>query len=569
MGKKVSIARQAEKIYDNENLFMSNGHLERHRDKFPQSAHNAVCDNIWKSILNGTDLWIEIHPEDLFKEQDAESCSDYCNCQDEKSPHMAVLSVLTQAMLHYDRTVFRALEEIIPALDGDDSITEYVNYRPYFFLFSCEVNALAKVLPSNKLTEPVWLKAHSVDDEGDHNVDERHIVGEFISATSPLKRERRTIQFDEDVLSAKKSKEIKDTYLVAQKARKTPNSIRSLLENEIGHTTFGKATIFSVGVGNFICIDDSNRNRSILFDVGWDPKEEQTKNHRFTGIGPNASNWPICKQLTPCVVVLSHWDLDHILGCTLLNQSVFEAPWVAPDFDGIGYKIRVGASRLAKLLACYGKLNLLNMTSAAKYCVGMHIPNTNLTVFQGQYNSSDFPNKQNQTGLIVAINGVRKRMNPCRNASGSVALFFGDSPYSSSSRLLCASLLDQCLFLAVPHHCSKMDVTPLSQIKKERRFAVSCTRLSNMEYIGIRNGTHPEYKNRSHPAKTDEKHLRSLNQSGYLVFPTGEADISIELNLNTQTLVLHDYSKKNTYSSSRKCYPSSVWYRGTYERIYK
>lgn len=81
-----------------------------------------------------------------------------------------------------------------------------------------------------------------------------------------------------------------------------------------------------------------NSNSTILFDLGYSMSPED---RTITRLGKH-----YYKNKSPELVILSHWDVDHILGIAHCNKSIFDAPWIVPDLN---YKIKDFSLSAARL----------------------------------------------------------------------------------------------------------------------------------------------------------------------------------------------------------------------------
>lgn len=83
---------------------------------------------------------------------------------------------------------------------------------------------------------------------------------------------------------------------------------------------FSSVAVYNVGQGNLNAMCDSDNAPLVYYDMGG-------------GFGPNANTYPttlrICTSYNP-IVILSHWDLDHIETALRNNQS-HSLTWYVPD----------------------------------------------------------------------------------------------------------------------------------------------------------------------------------------------------------------------------------------------
>lgn len=86
--------------------------------------------------------------------------------------------------------------------------------------------------------------------------------------------------------------------------------------------------IFNEGQANNICIE-LNNEKYILFDVGLTKSNIERNQSEIKAAIKEYS------KIKTGMVVLSHWDIDHILGVAYADNSIYDALWVVPDLWGL------------------------------------------------------------------------------------------------------------------------------------------------------------------------------------------------------------------------------------------
>ena len=273
----------------------------------------------------------------------------------------------------------------------------------------------------------------------------------------------------------------------------------------------GKPRSFNVyNVGQACCTSVTLENKGIFFaDIGLtkdrvelDMEEIKNAKKKINGIIPQA-------------VILSHWDLDHILGITNACDSIYDATWIVPDLWGLQIvkkngtidekQISDSAKRLLKYLDWKIKDKLIivgddlikkciyeNPTKTVSIWTGERVTKTGKNANKKQFQIT----RANNFGLIIYIK------------NDSAALFPGDCEYS----VIPDTLLDKEInYLLVPHHCSKMS---------SPRIKASCGVKRAILSYGIHN-------KHGHP---DGLHMKQIYDMGYQIISTvGKEEIKLDL----------------------------------------
>ncbi|WP_430912172.1 metallo-hydrolase/oxidoreductase [Methylobacterium sp. sgz302541] len=183
------------------------------------------------------------------------------------------------------------------------------------------------------------------------------------------------------------------------------------------HAALGKliapaaVIVRDVGQASFTSLVDGQGRALIHFDVGFPISFNK---HTF----PNAFK---CDPTERPLVVLSHWDWDHLHAAFALRH-LHQCTWITPH-----QRIGPGAARLALILA--GKGNLLVWPAGA----GVGFPGGTLMACTGTTN-------QNDTGLALHVT----------LASGRTALLTGDADYQCLPATIAA--LGPVSHLIATHH---------------------------------------------------------------------------------------------------------------------
>lgn len=162
----------------------------------------------------------------------------------------------------------------------------------------------------------------------------------------------------------------------------------------------GSIRILNVGQGNFIHIFMENKlgEKSILFDIGM---TEDSTDFKLDEI-QYAYNEMI-PSFKPDAIILSHWDVDHILGIGTLDPSIYsETVWMAPDLMILSeHSITQSAYRLCFYLAYKSRIYLVKSDDYQKPVY--QSPKNHFYIWQGCCKGTGGATKANNIGLLLEI----------------------------------------------------------------------------------------------------------------------------------------------------------------------
>lgn len=207
----------------------------------------------------------------------------------------------------------------------------------------------------------------------------------------------------------------------------------SLLSDEIlknaSKYDYTDLTVYNVGQGNMVYISDRNNKYRILFDVGVE------KSKIF-----NSHVEKYLKKMKPSMIILSHWDLDHILAVKFIKDENWPRIWITSDIIERKGDIILSAHRLAMYLS---KNNMLYMVSG-NYDGKIVFELKNLRIYKGNADADGAGKEENDYnnnhGLILTIK------------SGSCnAVLPGDCEYMAWPESI-SLIKNEYDILLVPHH---------------------------------------------------------------------------------------------------------------------
>lgn len=393
----------------------------------------------------------------------------------------------------------------------------HLRYRPFFLEFEgyCEAKSFPRLLRCLVDTECSFLSGYFISDNGreretylnkDRVSNEKVIAvlnGRVLVSASPIEYSKGKLIIVED--SSHVPPEFKSVlndsiYECGKESYTSTNyyEIEKILNKSILSSKPRWIDVYNVGQAYCaaICMD----NGEIIFsDIGLtkDSIELNTKEIKRAKIE--------IKSIKPRIIILSHWDLDHILGVTNASDSIYDAIWIVPDLWNLQIKNKKGkidnrlisdsAKRLLKYLDWKNRNQLIIIGDELSQKCIYENPTGTISVWTGKRCSVSGRNENNKKYHITRANNFGVLIFLKNNYT---ALLPGDSEYSVMSD----ELLDKEInFLIVPHHCSKMSRPKIKSAKGKKKAILS---------YGIHNHHH-------HP---DNLHIKQLNEMGYSIIPT-------------------------------------------------
>lgn len=360
------------------------------------------------------------------------------------------ISLLTEEMLQADYEYFN-YEEFANRTDRFLTEEARKNYKPYYYEFTGFVRK-SQEREYGMFSERVmdrwftaWLNSDAVSEEGSY-----YIEGIVEFSASPFKEHGGSLEWDENSKTVTKEKQEKID------AWKLPDKDDQRLLKKVFLQVFDNARnkfrvkVYNVGQAN--CIYIRNRKHRIFFDVGI-PKDSQNKSMDRKRPEVQRSMSDIQKS-RPTMVILSHWDMDHIKGAFLLKDEAFQKYWITPQISSSSkpkksadMKFAGSAERLAKYLSYNSRLlRVPNDKNGTEICRGRKG-----ILWKGDGVGRKIT-KNNNYGLLLELDDT---------GSGKRALFSGDCEYESWPVGLLNKKIEK---LIVPHHGSEMKTDKLKNI---------------------------------------------------------------------------------------------------------
>lgn len=399
-----------EKIYKAEDKEQKRKEREKKRELY--EIHEKECIRMFNKAFKGQELYIHVDEIDEISET-------------------IRFGILTDSIINYDRLR-----------------RETEGYRPFFFSFVSNYNQKIKsFLEKEDLqeTNSNWFLA-TFDTENDNLESLITIEGTAEYAASPIVSNRKTLKIIDRRLPRGVLQDINATYALPTF---TDSVVIDKFCNTFANIKFEYADIFKAGHANVIRLRgrESGQFVSVVFDIG--------KHGGYVGSSPR--NYPktnaAIKRMKPKAVILSHWDMDHILGVIEASNDMFECMWFAPEIlKGTG----------AKRLACYlhhkGNLVLVNRRCAD----GLIADISGFSMYMGRDPGGNISIRENWSGIVLNY------------TYGDVStVFCGDAPYEALTNTLWT--LEQIHdYIIIPHHARPAKVKGIVTPNPKGGYAIYC-----------------------------------------------------------------------------------------------
>lgn len=302
--------------------------------------HEKKCQKIFREIILGKNVYIRA---DRIVSKN-ENGDDVIHPLSKDNNQYIRITLLTDDIITYDSSVFS---------NGKKSTNLLNEYRPYFVSFVVPI--VNDNIDNVDSLGSDWYTGKF--DISNNNLSEKTLVlnGILEMSASPINYiEGRLIIFKECTICKSKLDEIYKTYKASDFTCASNTNIESEV-NCIWECDFPNTIdIYNVGHGNADYI--RGEKHRILYDIGYNYRSFPTRKNCKYLRAVNA-----IRYLKPSCVILSHWDLDHIIGCAYAEREIFTCKWIAPNLTSSrDNKPSINAVRIAKYLDLLGNLNLVD-----------------------------------------------------------------------------------------------------------------------------------------------------------------------------------------------------------------
>lgn len=368
----------------------------------------------------------------------------------------------------------------------DSNLLKY--YKPYYYEFYAEIPT-NEYHRSIELTNFNWFKAQLLDIE-DWNSNEVMIKGVVEFSASPFVESGMCLKYNTKAVDAATIKKLEGVYTFSNSIEICSikrNIFHTQLNNAFGHCKDIHARVYDVGQASCVYLFSNIKSERNLFDIviPRDPEKRSDDRKRK----PVKNSMKSAAKFVPELLILSHWDMDHIKGAFLLKQTAFDQYWIAPSFIDSKARISQSVKMLARYLDFNGKLLLVSDLSNGDLIWGNC--RAGLWKGKGMIKGNKLSAVKNM-GLLLQLYG-----------SDGTTILSGDCEYLSWPDML--DLKDN-KYLVVPHHGSKLnDYSKLSEAA-----------IHNDAYISVGEDG-DNIHNWDHPS---DEHVKKLKKSRYRVIST-------------------------------------------------
>ena len=337
----------------------------------------------------------------------------------------------------------------------------YDLFTPYFYEFYATIKdiGLAKKLQQYS-DQGTYLQLVLLPPKDCEQYNEKDFIkGSLLFSASPIVVKNRTIFINEETKGIrnkfkgkyKSNKAICNTQFHEinkhdkDAVKKFNDALSNCLPKKINEMQY---TMFHIGQG--LCSYISfNRNSGMFFDIGFSEKGRNDNSIKFDNYG----NFVRYKYRKPKAIILSHWDVDHILGIVYADKDVFNKVWIAPSFEDLNDSgISNSALRLCKYISLKEGVNNHGISrSDSKYERSLFIINKSFNddiVFKDKSDkfmihkgkgtaTNGHSNKANNIGLLIELKNTKN------------IILTGDIDYKKMPSSISTKKVD---YFQVPHH---------------------------------------------------------------------------------------------------------------------
>lgn len=283
-----------------------------------------------------------------------------------------------------------------------------------------------------------------------------------------------------------------DAYTLAKK-----NELQIVLDKVFDGEIPQAVKVYNVGQGYCASIIMQS-DRTVFSDIGLskDPQELSLQEVR-------SAKSEIRKTTPPLAVVLSHWDLDHILGVTNAADNIYDAVWIVPDIYTLKKNARAypkyvstSAKRLLKYLDWRNSAKLIRISDEFRRQMVYQNSQEAFSIWTGERRPIHGKNQGNERYTITEANNFGLIL---FLSNQYTALLPGDCAYKVLPDSLKSKEINH---LVAPHHCSKMSSPNIKPATKGEKKAILT--------FGL-------YNTFGHP---NPLHKGELMRLGYEILPT-------------------------------------------------
>ena len=294
----------------------------------------------------------------------------------------------------------------------------------------------------------------AIEIQGDHLT----FIGDLLFSASPVLVRKVGIVL-EDVLIKGTAEERKLNAIFSKwndEIKKSCIRDDAMIKSELNYFFSPSEICTSINlynVGQTNCCYCDLGHKKMFFDIGVTRSSEDLKAPLIDSALTEIS------KLDIDAVMLSHWDMDHILGVCYNQKCLNNKLWIVPDFDHLYYYPPVAVRRVCNYLLKVGrsKVLMLNTCQSNKQYFASH--NDQVSIYLGEPKAANGINKANNGGLLMGLQNRRTILLP------------GDC---ENSMIPNAAVAKQYDYVVVPHHGSVMSGPRMKADPRGRRTAYIC-----------------------------------------------------------------------------------------------
>lgn len=494
-----------------------------------ENRKERLIDKIFDSICSSG---AEIYFRSLYNYEEMENMETLYH-----EEGLICLEILSEDLIQYDKVALgRELSEetiknssLIKVPAGEFShnfrvkysIDNVVDYSPYFIEFQVPVKEVKQKQEFFRKLDGKWYQGRFVPANDQIKLyDCEFVEGILMTCASPVKYVKKVLVF-EDIPEIS----VDTNFLETSGSQKKLEEIKSELERIFSHASDFKLEVLNVGTGNCIFLTALGKEiKRIYFDIGYGNTCDLQAEYKDDSVKHLSAKRAMNVYLVDAVI-LSHWDLDHILGCALANEQIYSVPWIAPNLNDKCHEGSINAKRLAKFLESRKKLNLVGSSySDSDFTKSGLIYEGNCVVIgrgSGKItNTRPRPSTCSEkcTACTMAITAKWPQLTSINNTGISIrilqmsggenadVILAGDTEYHRWPK--CIHNSRKCRYLVVPHHASNMCLDVMPKGNKERAYAIICA----------------SGECKKHPCK---RHVVKLAKNDYETVITGNCNKSV------------------------------------------
>lgn len=469
-----------------------------------ENIHKDMCKKIFDSIESGHKFYAFIDNYDRYKHLETETYfspfinySQYASSEEKDPEYYLHCSILTDEMMEYDSFIQDDRMNV-------EFLNTFLKYKPYFIEFmipvykdgatECNANIDKKIKEElSSLTSPMWFRAR-YKTNCNRNSEYPYVKGKLVECASPINFSDGYIEFVDKLNDTNLTDKI--NYIYNTSDFSSSQDVENVLTQTI-KCPLNIARAYNIGHGNFIQLRGDYSYPSMIYDIGYITKLQNTINKK-------SANKALL-QLKASIVIISHWDSDHYWGA-YTNEKLWNVPWIAPDCAEKG---NITGKRLIRFLKKLKKMYLIKRLHTNQGTTSLTQPFAKLELKQQDFQLEIYRGcgkdrritEKNCEGIVVKIT----------NNTVST-LMCGDVPYFCLSDIS-TTKQQSYEYMIVPHHCSEMDTSKL-----------------NKQYLSIENAIICEKKETKKKVMSNT-HYAALSSITNKCYFTGDADLSLDFYL--------------------------------------